>query len=173
MKVKNEKSKVKSLQGMSLLEIIVVVAIFAILGIITTRAVILTLSGSKKSETQVKVRENLDFAMGVIERQIRNADAVSQCPNSNSSILNYTDQNGITTSFSCINLGGSDPYVASGSARLTSSEVAVTTCKFTCQPGNSINPPSVSVSIELKSKMGVGVQATSISSTTQIFLRNY
>ena len=61
----------KTLKGMSLLEILIVVAVFSILGVIVTRSVLLTLRGSKKSESQVKVRENVSFSLGVIERQLR------------------------------------------------------------------------------------------------------
>ena len=78
----NYKLQITKLQkGMSLLEILVVVAIFSILGVIVTRSVLLTLRGSKKSESQVKVRENVNYALAVIERQLRNADSIVTCPN--------------------------------------------------------------------------------------------
>jgi len=160
-------------KGMSLIEILVVVSIFAILAIITTRSVLLTLQGSKKSESLVKVRENLGYSMGVVERQIRNANAIAECPNSDANVVNYTDQNGNPASFSCVNVGSTNAYVASGSARLTSTEITVTSCSFVCTPGTSANPPLVSVTLEAKDAAAVGIQNSSVSTTTQIYLRNY
>jgi len=165
--------KTKSYSGMSLLEILVVVAIFAVLGVITTRAVLLTLQGSKKSESLVRVRENLNFALGVIERQVRNADSVTECPNSDSNLLSYTDSSGDIATFSCANVGTDDAYVASGSARLTSDTVNITSCSFVCAAGTSTNPPSVTFSIEAKDKNTTGIQGSTVSMTTQIYLRNY
>ncbi len=160
-------------KGMSLLEILIVVAIFAILGVITTRAVLLTLQGSKKSESLVKVRENIDYSLGVIERQLRNADSVTECPNSDTNIISYKDQEGNTSTFSCVNMGSADPYVASASARLTNNEVKITSCSFVCEPGTSVNPPVVSVTIEAQDANATGIETSKVSATTQIYLRSY
>lgn len=163
----------ESIKGMSLLEILVVTAIFAVLGIITTRAVILTIGGSKKSESLIKVRENLGNSMGIIERQLRNADSISECPNSSSTTISYIDQDGNAASFSCSGLGTDDAYVASGSARLTNNLVKITSCNFTCVPGSSINPASVSVSLSAQDVAATGIVTSKVSLSTQIFLRNY
>ena len=160
-------------RGVSLLEILVVTAIFAILGIITTRAVILTIGGSKKSESVIKVRENLGNSMGIIERQIRNADSISECPNSNETTIAYVDQFGNNTSFSCSGLGTDDAYVSSGSARLTSNLIKITYCSFDCVPGTSTNPASVTVSLNAQDVAATGIVTSKVSQSTQIFLRNY
>jgi prepilin-type N-terminal cleavage/methylation domain-containing protein len=165
-KMLNEKSH--EVSGMSLIEILVVVTIFAILGIVVTRAVILTISGSKKSESLVRVRENLNYAMGVVERQLRNADAITTCPNTDASRIDYQDIYGNSTSFTCAN-----GAVASGSAQLTSSEVVITACSFICQPGLSNNPVSVNVSFTAKDANTTGIQRSSVDLTSQIYLRNY
>jgi len=170
----NHELRIKNYKlGMSLLEILIVVAIFAILGVITTRAVLLTLQGSKKSESLVKVRENLDYSLGIIERQLRNADSVTECPNSDTHIISYKDQEGNTSTFSCENMGTLDPYVASASSRLTNNEVKITSCYFVCEPGTSVNPPVVSVTIEAEDANATGIEASKVSATTQIYLRNY
>ena len=160
-------------EGISLLEILVVVTIFAVLGIITTRAVLLTIQGSKKSESLVKVRENLDYSMGVVERNLRNANSVTECPLTDPKIINYIDQSGSSSSFSCINIGSTDSYIASGSARLTSDAVEITVCSFSCNPGTSANPPVVNVTLEAKDANAVGVQGATVSTSTQIYLRSY
>ena len=160
-------------KGMSLLEILVVVAVFAILGVIVTRSVILSIGGSKKSESLVKVRENLNYSLGVIERQIRNANLISVCPNPDTKVINYQDQTGNSTSFSCLNVGTDNAYVASVTARLTSSEVTITSCSFTCTPATSVNPALVTISLEARDASASALQTSTVTSTTQIYLRNY
>lgn len=164
----------KKLQaGLSLLEILVVITIFAGLGIMTTRAIFLTLQGSKKSESLVRVRENLDYSLGVVGRQLRNADNVSECPLSDPGIINYIDQDGNSSSFSCVNMGSTDPYLASGSARLTSNVVKITTCNFSCTPGQNANPHSIIVNLEAEDTASVGIQNSKVSTSLQMSLRNY
>lgn len=161
--------------GLSLIEILVVVTIFAILGIITTRAVFLTLQGSKKSESLVHVRENLDYSMGVIERQLRNANSVDVCSNPNE--IDYTDSDGNPGSFSCVGIGTLDSYIASGSGqltqRLTSNTIGITSCSFSCTTGISTNPTAVSIDITAQDASAVGIQSATVNSTTQVSLRSY
>lgn len=163
----------KNNKGISLIEILVVVSIFAILGIITARSVLLTIQGSKKTESTVRVRENLSYAMGVIERNIRNANKISTCPNPSPSLLTYVDTQGATTTFSCINIGSTNGYVASGSASLTSSTVNVTACSFVCALGDSGKPPSVTVTIQAKDKSTSGAESSDVKVTNKVLLRNY
>lgn len=161
-------------EGVSLIEILVVTTIFAILGIITTRSVLLTLQGSKKTESVVRVRENLNYALSVVERNLRNANGVSQCPNPDPLSLVYTSAQGSSTSFSCVNLGSNNGYIASGSASLTSSSINVTACQFTCtQSGGGANPPSVTVSFGAKDKSTAGIEGAEVTVTNKIYLRNY
>jgi prepilin-type N-terminal cleavage/methylation domain-containing protein len=161
-------------RGVSLIEIIVVVGIFAILAIISTRAVLLSLMGSKKSTTALMVRENVNYALGVIERQLRNAESVNPCPNSEPyDVLNYVDSLGQASSFSCLNIGG-EGYVASGSARLTSDEVAITACSFVCSLSSSGLPPAVTIDFSAANSQGSSAKESSqITATTKIYLRTY
>lgn len=166
-------NKKKQNSGMSLLEILVVITIFAILGIIVTRSVVLSIGGSRKSESVIKVRENLSYSLAIIERQIRNANSVSQCPNADPTRIDYKDQNGNSAYFSCVNLDGTDPYIASGSARLTSDTIKITRCSFTCVAATSTNPALVDISLEAEDAGATGLQNATVSTATQIYLRNY
>lgn len=158
----------KSNKGMSLIEILVVVTIFALMGVVVARAIILTIRGSKKSESIVKIRENINYSVGIIERQLRNADLVLECPNSDPSRIDYQDQFGNLTSFSCT--GG---YIASDSARLTSDAITITSCAFVCAASTVDNPPSVTVSLTAKDTNAQGIENSSVSTINQIYLRNY
>jgi prepilin-type N-terminal cleavage/methylation domain-containing protein len=160
-------------KGMSLLEVLVVVAIFAILGILVARSIILTLQGSQKSESLVRVRENLDYSLSIIERQIRSANSVTPCPNIDTNVINFIDQNGVASSFSCVNPGLADSYLASGSARLTNDNVGIVSCTFSCTNSGSSNPPLVTIDLTVKDASSSANQQTSVTASTQIYLRNY
>ena len=158
--------------GVSFIEILVVIAIFAILGVLVARITLVTLRGSNKSDSLIKVRENLDFSLAVMERGIRNAEAVIPCPNPDTTVLNYSDSEGVSSSFSCVNVGATG-YVASASARLTSDEIKITSCSISCTQGAGAVPPSVTISLEAADARATGVEAAQVSATTKIFLRTY
>lgn len=150
-------------KGMSLLEILVVVSVFAVLGILISQSVILTLRGSRKSESQVRVRENLNYALAVMERQLRNADAIDSCT---PSILTYKDSLGNSTTFSCQN-----SYIASGAASLTSQQDVDVVCAFTCDLTST--PPSVTISIEAQEATSQGIEGAKVTALTKVYLRTY
>lgn len=155
--------------GFSLIEILVVVTVFAVLGILSTQAILLTLRGTNKSSSLLKVRENLDYSLSIMERQLRNAQDVSNCTSGTS--LTYTDVNGNSGSFSCVT--GATGYIASGSAHLTSDEVAITACSITCTLGTGGVPDLVNISIAAKDAKSVGIEAAQATANTQIYLRTY
>jgi len=160
-------------KGQSLLEILVVISIFAILGILITQSVILSVSGSKKSESLVRVRESLNYSLSVMERQIRNADSIPDCPNLDTTYLAYTDQDGNSTYFQCLLNPNAIGTIASGSASLTGSDVNVTGCSLACTPGQGSNPSTVTISLEAKDSQSTGAQNSAVTLTSQINLRNY
>ena len=159
-------------KGLSLIEIIMVVAIFSILGVLISRIILTTLRGSNRSDSLIRVRENLDYAVAVMERQIRNAEDATPCPNVDPLRVDYQDSNGVSTYFACANVGTTG-YIASGSARLTSSEVNVTFCSFVCSPAQGNVPPSVSFNLEAKDLNATGIEAASVTTSTKIYLRTY
>lgn len=165
----------KGSSGISLIEILIVIGIFAVLGILSTTSVLLSLQGSKKGDAQVKVRENLDYAISIIERQLRNAGSVSPCPNTNPLVISYSDSNNIPTSFSCLNVPSAG-YVASGSAnlRLTSDEIKIIACSFTCTAGSGSTPPKVAINIKAVDAASQGSkEGAAVSISTEINLRTY
>lgn len=164
--------KHKKQKAFSLVEILVVISIFAVIGILTTRSIFITLRSSRKSDSLVRVRENVNYAMGIIERQIRTAESVN-CATVTANNLPYIADGGISTSFSLATVG-TDRYIASGAARLTSNDVTVTSATFTCtQDLNKNNPPSINISIVAEDNKSIGAEKGSVSSQTEILLRNY
>ncbi len=164
----------KNKKAFSLVEILVVMSIFAVIGVLTTSAVSLTLRSGKKSDSLVRVRESVNYSMAVLERQIRNADSIVSCTGLPVTTLSYVSMEGVATSFSCIT-SGSDKYIASGSAnlRLTSTEISVTGCSFVCTQLNLNSPPIIKVSITAEDSSSTSAEKGSISTVTEIVARNY
>ena len=170
----NAKWKMLNTSGMSLIEILVVIGIFAVLGVMTTQAVVLSLSGGKKTENTIKVRENINYSFSVIERQLRNADSITDCTNAIPLAISYLDQNGVSASFSCANLGAATVgHIASSGAQLTNNTVDVTSCTFTCLPGTGASPDSVKVTVTAQDATSTGASNSIITSSTSVSLRNY
>ena len=162
--------------GFSLIEILVVLAVFSILAIIATQGIFVTLRSAKKSEVTSRVKENLAYAMAVIERQLHNASEVTPCPNASPTRLDYTDKDGKATYFACQSVGAAG-YVASGSAtiRLTSDAVSVTSCSFSCAtpPPGVDAPPSVDINITAQDATTLGAEGAQVTTSTKIYLRSY
>jgi prepilin-type N-terminal cleavage/methylation domain-containing protein len=159
-------------KGVSFIEILVVIAIFAILGVLVARITVVTLRSSNKSDSLVKVRENMDFSLAVMERGLRNATAVVPCPNPDTTVLNYVDSEGVSSSYSCVNVGPAG-YVASGSARLTTDEIKIISCSISCSQGSAGTNPEVTISLEAADVRAVGIEGARATATTKIFLRTY
>jgi len=174
-KVQNSKFKVNS--GFSLIEMLVVLFVFAILAIVMTQTLALSLRGSRKSESSSNTRENVQYALNVIDRVLRNARSLT-CPSSTpTNRIDYTDEYGNSAYFQCIS--GTDSYIASNSAtqRLTSDKIKISNCAtvFSCKDGKSINiPDSLDISITATDATnGTGAEGSSVSLSTKILLRNY
>lgn len=167
--------------GFSLIETLVVIAMFAIIAMVVSHSTTTSLVGSRKSDASTKVRENLSIALSVIERQLRSAKEItSACTGVSSTSISYIDEYGNPSTFNCNPSSscssGTNTYVSSGSAsvRLTSPEtICITACSFTCTPSGSNLPPTVTISIEGRSKDTTGVEDTSVRLETGVSLRAY
>lgn len=160
--------------GVSLFEIVVVVGIFAMVAVLVTRSTFLTLRGGRKSDSQIKVKENLEYALSIMERQLRNSDLVSStCDGSSASRVDYTDSGGTSAFFSCEDIGQTSGYVASGSARLTDNGVSITACSFVCLPQTGSVPAEVTINLSGREVSSLGAESSQITTSTKIFLRTY
>jgi prepilin-type N-terminal cleavage/methylation domain-containing protein len=159
----------QKLAGYTLVEMLVVVVVFAVIGLISSETIILTLRGTAKADAISKVRNNLDFAVGAMERQIRGAKLIQSCSNLSMTIV---DQNDSLVTFACIspNVNHLPSYIASSSASLTSSNITISSCSFTCTQATSTTPAQVTISVTGQDRQS---QNAPVSVTTQITLRTY
>ena len=163
------KVKLRSNAGMSIFETVVVIAIFAVIGILITAIIFLSVSGTKRGDSLMQVRQNLNYATSIMERQLRNAQAVTSCDPTK---ITYKDQDGKTTVFECQDLAGQG-YVSSDSARLTGSEIKVTGCSFNCEI--YVRAPT-SVTINLVGQdpnLPAVTNASLVTVSTRVTLRSY
>ncbi len=164
--------------GFSLVEILVVMAVFAVLAVLATQSLALTFRGAKKSESTINVRENLSYAMSIIERHLYSAKnmVVADC-----TVLSIEYEDEFETNpnptFNCVDIdgaGGDIGYIASGSGRLTSNEIDVTSCSFSCAEGIPGQvPPSVVLSLTAEDVGSSGIEGAQVSISTKMLLRSY
>lgn len=170
--MKKIKSNKQFEKGLSLIEILIVILIFAVLGVIVSASLMLTINGTKKGESVIRVRENINYAFSVIERNLRNANRIVDC--TDPAYITYIDQYGNESGFYCLNIGGDDSQIASGSAqeRLTSGSVSITDCSFTCAQPDLSNSPLITVDVSAKDAGMSGALSSSVSAQTTVYLRN-
>ncbi len=158
--------------GYSIIEMLVSVALLVIVMIVATQSIASSLKNSRKSDSISKVRENVDYVISSMERLLRNAQSRS-CISPQQ--LNYVDEYGNTTNFSCITSGGYS-YIASGSAatKLTSSNVSVNCSSvFSCPTPAAGVPQSVIIKITASEYPSVGADGATVTSQTRMQLRSY
>lgn len=155
-------------------EMLIVIFIFGLLGALTTQIIMLSLRGANKSESLVKVREDLNSTLAVMEREIRSASSITCSQDSNNNtVVSYNNALGLPGSFTCVSQGDSNFYVASVSARMTGSDIQITDCEFTCDTNASGGTPSLTIDLSAKNTNKTGVESANMSVSTQIYLRNY
>ena len=141
-------------RGYSVVEILVVVGIFAVMAVIATQSVSLSLKSSKKSDSTMLVRNELDYTAGSIERNFQFASAiiVPGCTDqggdatlSATPSAGFRDMKGYRGDVACLDIAtgfyilNNDKRIASSSGetisykqRLTSPNIDISNCSFSC-----------------------------------------
>lgn len=162
----------KTRRGFTLIEILIVVGVFSILALTASMTFFNLLKSSTKSRTVTMVKQNGDYAMGVMTRMIRNARKVtSACPG-NAEEITIMNPDGESTTFSCG--GGSISSASATSANLISNDVEVDsgTCNFNCQEGRMFEPDAVTIEFTLSRTGSRPEGETSVNFETMVSLRN-
>jgi len=161
--------------GYSLIEILVVMTIFVVISIIATQTIAASLKSSNKSDSLNKVRNELSSAILLMERNLKNAQSIlpASCVGAVALSIDYSDQSGVLASYVC-NLD--DGYIASVSAetiRLTSQNVVIETCSFTCSLGTEGQTDSVQINLSGYEKGKTPSEGSLVTLQSKIILRNY
>lgn len=117
--------------GFTLIEIVVATGILSTVGLIAATIFFSSLKGGTKTEILKEVKQNGDFAISLMSMMIRNAREVSVCDETSNPQIEIVNPDWQTTRFLCDYTSGK---IASNSAYLTSENLAVSDCSFTCWP---------------------------------------
>jgi prepilin-type N-terminal cleavage/methylation domain-containing protein len=176
--------------GFSLIETLVVIAVFALISVIVSRSVAVSIVGTRKSDSSALVRENLNLAVSAVERRLRSASKITtSCTGTPEQSIQFINEDGVESRLFCnpgtCTVGGNTyiGYVPDISApgleeRLTNSDsVCITACEFVCSPQSAPGglglPPAIRISVEGRSKGTSGVEDTSVRLETGVSLRAY
>lgn len=153
--------------GFSLIEILVALTLISIISVIVTQAVLSSVRGAKRSDSDTKIRQNISYAVTIMERQLRNSKSVTCSPDNTS--ITVTDLREQTYNFFRDQTG----FIASGSAnvRLTNSDIDVTVLTFSCVAPVGNTPSSIIINITAFDRNAQGAERSSITTSHQINLR--
>jgi prepilin-type N-terminal cleavage/methylation domain-containing protein len=165
-------------KGYSIIEMLIAIGVFAIVGVVVTSSLASSFKNSKKSNAISNVKTNVDYAMSTMERLLRNAQYINKTtdtPPSTATKIYYRDQFNRLTYFECIT--GSPNYIASGSAtvKLTSDQVIIDCASIFTYPVPDPGVPQI-VEITLKGtdrSAGTTTEGATVTSKTRILLRYY
>ncbi|MBI4029223.1 MAG: prepilin-type N-terminal cleavage/methylation domain-containing protein [Candidatus Blackburnbacteria bacterium] len=122
--------------GFTLVELLVVITIFAIMLLVVNQLLFATFRGVSKSEAQDKVKRQGEQAMAVVEREVRNARTIFTCTGAT---VTFQNPDGSTGSFSCTNIGSGSGSLASERGALTANDVDVVACSISCEQINGVD----------------------------------
>jgi prepilin-type N-terminal cleavage/methylation domain-containing protein len=155
-KIKNLLARINSVSkkpAFTLVELLVVVAIFAGLGVLLVNSLFSILRSNTKSELVKEIRQNGSFAIDVMTKKLAGANN-PQCDEEQSQVT-FSDSDGEEITFSC-DSGG---YIASESAgaektALTSNQVgednikiSLTNCSFECETAGTKNKVTINFTL--------------------------
>lgn len=142
-------------QGFTLLEMLVSIAIIALMSVVLSQVFISTLRSNTKTERLKEVKQNGNLALESITRMVQNAKSV-ECPTSQSLAIQHVD-GGITT-IACVEDGVTTRLASSSASStvfLSSSLVSLggavcgsSTLQFVCDTTSGL-PSKVTITFHL------------------------
>lgn len=168
--------KVKSIKGFTLLELIVAVGLLGLLAVSATSLFFATIQGGGKVDVNIRVKQNGQAALNSIEQIVRNGREVSNCEVGPVDLLSLVARDGQQVTFTCTDIGEETGHIAINSDRLTSSDVTVTACEFSCsQDTGGLRGDLVSVDFTLRQQgtQGSVSESASANFSTSVSLRSF
>ncbi len=157
-------------KSFTLVELVVVIGLFALLGTMATAMLAATLQGAKKAAAVGLVRNEGGYVINLMTQMLKFSPNITAC--GANSLTFGSGAGGGSVTLSCVT-AGTDKYIASGSARLTSDQVAWTTCVIACVPNDPLTVEKIDVSFDLQKTNAVfASEKATAHFETQITLRN-
>lgn len=177
-------------EGFTLVELLAVIMVIAVIGGVVGAILISTLVGTNKTNALNDVRQNGNYALLQVSKEIefsRNfygvsldgSNYITDCTTPSVSptpapvhygFVKIISDDGQTVVFSC----GSSTISSNSASLINTSTVKTTTCFFTCSQSDSFLPPTVGINFTLsQAKSGNFIENnTSVSFSTSATLRN-
>ena len=173
----------KSLQGFTLLEILISVGILAIVGTLIAQVVFTTAHVNKKTKILTDIKQDGNFALDVIGWMVRSAKSIDVCE---ADELQITHSDNTMTTFTCVSDGvaariasqsaAGTAYLSGGNVTLSSSgddNCALSSLAFSCLPAVGIkNQVTVTFTLGQVGVPGSTYESGSASFQSTISMRN-
>lgn len=165
-------------RGFTLVELLVVLAIFITVGGLILSVLFISLRGSTKTQVETMVKQNGSYALSQIVRTVRYAgslDTPTSCVPSATvqSIAVRSLADSEQTVFSCPAAPGEG--ISSNSASLVdTNSLTVTNCSFTCKQEASNQAPQITIEFTLSAKNTGGLleASSTIPFQSTVIMRN-
>lgn len=131
------------MRGFTLIELLVVIGVFGAVSALVVGILLSTLGSSEKTSTLDFVRQNGDFAMSTMTRSIREGELASSCSGNMTSLS--IAKSGSIIRYSC---DAANKRITSDSTSLTSTQIAVQSCSFSCTRVG-VSPPVITIKFNL------------------------
>jgi len=159
--------------GFSLVEMLVATVIFAILAVVGTQIVTVSLRNTNKGEKVTEVRENVDYAFNVIARELRNAESVDILASTPTSV-HFFDADGVATTLDCT--GNSNGRLMIGTRRITGTDVVIdcsATPIFSYVASTATTPDIVTITVTAYDAGRLGINGSGQTTSTRIIVRSF
>ncbi len=166
--------------GYTLIELLAVMVVFIVIATFIVTILTTSLRGNNKANTLTLVRENGNFVITQMAKDIREAHAVITpypCGTVDSPVtstkLGITTVSGDTIVYKCV----SNNIASNGANLLDANNITVNSCSFSCGQVSPANPPVVSIDFSLSAKTAstfteFTASASALPFDTSVILRN-
>ncbi len=153
-------------RGFTLIELLMVLGVTAVVSVMIVNFFLINLRAAAKNKALTEVKQSGDYALAVMERLIRNSQAIQSC---GSNSLTITNIDGGTTTFSL-----SANQIASNSASLISHNLQIKAGTFSLSCRGT-TPEVVTASFTLQQNTTAGGREFSaeVPFQLQVSTRNY
>lgn len=158
-------------RGFTLIEMLIALAVFSMLGVMATVILVGALQGAKKAAAVALVKNEGSRVINTMTQMLKYSTSVTLCGGNSVTFQPRTDTSNPAV-FACLPPGAGPYYIASNSANLTSGNVEMTSCNISCDVPDVL---AKQVNINFTLQMKNATFATENADTTfktQIELRN-
>lgn len=163
---------VKTKNGFSLIELIVVIGLLSLLMLAISSTMLMSIVSSNRIRTTSAIKNAGNYALTQMQGMLRNSRSITTCDSNNATITFVNQDGGSTTLFA--QTVGTETRIASNSGSyLTPNNAAITSFSLLCEPDDT-NPALIKISFDLKDSVSTKreVENPSIHFETSVSLRN-